>query len=100
MLRYIIIRTIWIFIIIVTILSMNFVLLKFAPEFPPTTEDAKDIYYQQQLNDGYMTLRFETDSERVDALKDNTFDRCDGCYYIEEDDYYRIYEPVSIAKQY
>ncbi|MFK5884192.1 MAG: ABC transporter permease [Candidatus Izemoplasma sp.] len=75
-------------------------MLKFAPEYPPTTEDAKSIYYQQQLNDGYMTLRFERDPAIVVQLKDGTYERCDGCYFVEEDDYYRVYEPVSIARQY
>ena len=106
MLKYILIRTVWVFIVIFTILSLNFTLLKLAPEFPPTTEDTRNIYYARQVNDGYMTERlvtYEEDPDFVDSVVDNTIeDDCDKCYYkIENDEtQIRVYEPVPIVIQY
>ncbi len=105
--RYILVRTVWIFIIIYIILSLNFLLLKLAPEFPPTTEDDRDIYYQQQVTDGYMTKRKVTDEAEVEAIEtmilEGTSD-CDKCYYKPDDSLnpqeYTVFEPVPLAQQY
>ena len=83
-----------------TILSLNFTLLKLAPEYPPTTEEAKSIYYARQVSDGYMTVRVEADPEMVTAIGNGEIDICDGCYYEDEGDQYRIFEPVSLSLQY
>ena len=98
--RYIIIRTVWIFIVIFIILSLNFVLLKLAPSFPPTTEDDREIYYARQVKDGYFTERLEYDTQTIIEIRDGSYERCDDCYYKDETDKFRIYEPVSIPLQY
>lgn len=104
MLRYIIIRTIWIFIVLYIILSLNFLLLKLAPDYPPTTEDEKNMYYARQVSDGYMTVRVETDGDIILAMQNGEIEKCDVCYWVLEDEgdlyQYRIYEPVPVAKQY
>jgi len=98
--RYILIRTVWIFIVIFIILSLNFVLLKLAPSFPPTTEDDKEIYYARQVKDKYFTERLEYDPDIIIAIRDGSYERCDDCYYKDEVDKMRIFEPVSIPLQY
>lgn len=104
--KYIVVRTIWIFIIITIILSLNFVLLKLAPEFPPPTEEQKDVYYNRQVADGYMTMRTTKDPAEITAIiakiANNDRGDCPKCFYREEQDgeQYRIYEPVPVALQY
>lgn len=89
------------------ILSLNFILLKFAPAYPPTTEEAKDIYYTRQVNDGYFTERLVKndlldDNDIVDQLNAGEYEHCNDCYYkVEKDgEQYRIYEPIPIPTQY
>ena len=55
MTKYIIQRVIWIFIILFTTLTLTFVLLKTAPEYPPTKNEEKDTWLEQQVDDGYYT---------------------------------------------
>ena len=71
MTRYIIIRTIWIFIILFIILTLNFTLLKLAPDYPPTTKDEKTLYYARQVYDGYMVERLEQNSLVVNSINRN-----------------------------
>ncbi|MFU8792701.1 MAG: ABC transporter permease [Acholeplasmataceae bacterium] len=100
MLRYTIVRVIWIFVVLTIILSLNFILLKLAPEYPPTTVNEQQIYYARQVNDGYMTVRIETDPEIVAGLRNQTIERCNGCFYMDEVTQYRIFEPIPIIIQY
>lgn len=100
MTRYIIVRTIWVFVVLITILTLNFTLLKLAPEFPPTTEEARDLYYARQLKDGYMTVEVITDNNTIDQIRDGEYPLCDKCYVDDTGTSIRLYEPVSIAKQY
>ncbi len=100
MTRYIIVRTVWIFIIISIILTLNFTLLKLAPEYPPTTKDDRNIYYARQVNDGYMTERVENNPQVVASIKRNEVVIPRNVYFKEEAGRYRVYEPISIAKQY
>jgi oligopeptide transport system permease protein len=58
MTKYIIQRVIWIFIILVVTLTITFVLLKLAPEYPPTKNTDKDRWLTQQVNDGYYTVEY------------------------------------------
>jgi|LGVE01.1.fsa_nt_gb oligopeptide transport system permease protein len=105
--RYIVVRTIWILIIISIILSLNFVLLKIAPEYPPPTEDEKSIYYARQVTDGYMTVRVVEEAAEVaaitTAIETNTVE-CSKCYYKPDDvlnpEKYWAYEPVPLSHQY
>ncbi len=98
--KYIAIRTVWVFIVLIIILTLNFTLLKIAPEYPPTTEEAKEIYYQRQVNDGYMTERIETNPLMVLSMDNNEIEKPFNAYYEDENIRYRIYEPVSVAIQY
>lgn len=102
MFRYIVTRTIWIFIILITILSMQFVLLKLAPEYPPTTEDERTIYFNKQVADGYMEFRLITDSVEKEDIRER---RANGTtiknsYYEDRGEVIRAYEPISISRQY
>lgn len=58
MTKYIIQRIIWIFVILITTLTLTFVLLKTASEYPPTKNTDKDRWLTQQVNDGYYTVEF------------------------------------------
>ena len=58
MTKYIIQRIIWIFIILFTTLTITFVLLKLAPEYPPTKNDEKDTWLEKQVNDGFYTSEY------------------------------------------
>ena len=105
MVKYIIVRTVWIFIVLITILSLNYTLLKLAPEYPPTTEEARGIYYARQVADGYMTERVIDDPTEVQAIRDGEVEFCSNCWAkleVDSSDNYqfRIYEPVPIVVQY
>jgi oligopeptide transport system permease protein len=63
MLKYIGVRTVWVFIILLTVLSLNFLIFKIAPDYPPTTKEAREFYYVQQVADGYMTQKFVDDPQ-------------------------------------
>jgi oligopeptide transport system permease protein len=64
--NYIIQRVIWIFIILFTTLTITFVLLKLAPEYPPTKNDDKDAWLEKQVSDGFYTV----DYFRRDVIND------------------------------
>lgn len=98
--RYILTRAIWIFIILFTILSLNFVLLKIAPDYPPTTKDEQTIYFERQVNDGYMTVYIETDPVVIGNIRTNQIELPKGQYYIDEDTQLRIFVPVPVSNQY
>ena len=100
MTRYIIIRTIWIFIIISIILTLNFTLLKLAPEYPPTEKNDRTIYFARQVSDGYMTERVERNPLIYNAMYNNELIRPRNAEWVDEDDQYRVFEPISIASQY
>ena len=103
MLKYILVRISWIFIILFTILSLNFVLLKLAPSYPPAEKDQRDIYYARQVLDGYMTDEVIDDPAIVNAYKEGTYAKDPKKYYSLEganESSLRIYTDVSIAKQY
>lgn len=98
--KYILIRTIWIFIIITIILTLNFTLLKLAPEYPPTTKEAKTIYYARQVSDGYMTERLEENIYVVSSIAANEIVIERNVYFKSETAKYRAYEPIAVARQY
>lgn len=108
MLRYTMIRTVWVFIILVTILSINFILLKNAPEYPPTIEEQREIYYARQVSDGYMTIELERDPEMVETIRQELRDPSASdeytlirnAWYRDEGDQFRIYKPVPLINQY
>ena len=102
MLRYVLIRIGWIFVILFTILSLNFVLLKLAPSYPPADQDQLEIYYARQVIDGYMTEEIIDDFQIINDYRFGVIERDAKKYYKFASDYGQltIYSNVSIAKQY
>jgi oligopeptide transport system permease protein len=66
MTKYIIQRVIWIFVILFTTLTITFVLLKTAPEYPPTKNQEKDTWLEGQVESGFYTSKYY----KVDNLED------------------------------
>ena len=102
MLRYIGTRTAWIFVMLVAIVSMNFVLLKLAPSYPPSMEEERQKYFDKQVADGYMEVELIEDEEKKEALREkiSTNTTIKGSYYEDEGDVIRAFEPISISRQY
>jgi len=76
MTKYIIQRVIWIFVILFTTLTITFVLLKLAPEYPPTKNDERDTWLEKQVSDGYYTSEYFDANDpqavaEVNAIRDN-----------------------------
>lgn len=55
MLRYFLMRLLWVFIILFAILTITFLFLKIRPEYPPTKYDEKKAWLASQWTNGYMT---------------------------------------------
>ncbi len=69
MTKYIIQRVVWIFIILFTTLTITFVLLKLAPEYPPTKNDEKDTWLEKQVSDGFYTsVYYDEDNPEHQAI--------------------------------
>ncbi len=102
MLRYILIRTMWIFILLATILTLNFTLLKLAPSYPPTTKEAKSIYFNKQVADGYMAFRLVTSPEEMMEIRKKmaSGETARSAYYEDKGDVIRAFEPIPINRQY
>lgn len=100
--RYISIRIIWIFIMLVMILTVNFTLLKMAPAYPPTTENERSVYFNKQVSDGYMEFRLIDDPEEMAKIRHiiATGSRIRSSYYEDKGQFIRAFEPVPIARQY
>ncbi len=102
MLRYIGSRAVWIFVMLVAIVSMNFVVLKLAPSYPPSMEEDREKYFDKQVIDGYMETRLIEDEEEKEALRQkiSTHTSIKGSYYEDEGDIIRAFEPIPISQQY
>ncbi len=102
MLRYILIRTLWIFILLITILTLNFTLLKLAPSYPPTTKEAKTIYFNKQVEDGYMVFRRVTDPSEMEEIRNRLAkgEAIKSAYYEDFGYVIRAFEPIPINRQY
>lgn len=100
--RYISVRIVWIFIQLVAILSLNFVVLKLAPSYPPTTKEAKSMYFNKQVSDGYMVRRVVTDPQEIKEIKEKMASgkTIRSSYYEIKEDYIRAFEPIPLGKQY
>ncbi len=77
--NYIIQRVIWIFIILITTLTITFTLFKLAPASPPEQPDLKDVWLEKQVYDGYYTVEYydrnsAADLEAVERIKDENVD--------------------------
>lgn len=108
MTNYIIQRVIWIFIILATTLSITFVLLKLAPEYPPQKPEDKLSWLEKQVVDGYYTVDrlHEDDSATAGILLDirDNDPRVSKTLFIVNpiDDavYFNVFTRVSIWEQY
>ncbi|MFH5882199.1 MAG: ABC transporter permease [Candidatus Izemoplasmataceae bacterium] len=100
MLRYIIVRTIWIFVVLVTFLSLLFITIQLVPEYPPNEVDARNSYYADLASKGYYTVEIISDPDIVQQIRNDEYQRCSGCYYRSDGDVYRVYVPVPIITQY
>ena len=102
MTKYIIIRTIWIFIVLSIILTMNFVLVKLAPEYPPTEQNQAEIYYSQQDSYGYMTKYTERNYEAYAAMRNSELNEEGKLKFlrVKGSDQYLVYKPVPVSNQY
>ncbi len=100
MIRYTMIRVVWIFLILVTTLSINFVILKSAPEYPPTQPEDRDMWYARQVSDGFYTERLITDEAEIERVRADEHDPIQNSFYRDEGDRIRVFEPVPISIQY
>lgn len=102
MLRYILIRIVWIFIVLSIILTLNYVLIKSAPEYPPQDTNQKEIYYTQQFNRGYMTRYTEYNADIVSSINRNEMKEEGKTAYLRDrtGTFVTVYEPVPVSKQY
>ncbi len=104
MIRYTLIRTLWVFIILAMVLSINFILLKNAPQYPPADVDQRATYYARQVSDGLMTVRLERDPEVIRFARENNAAfraslHRNADFFFEEGQL-RIFEPVPLIQQY
>lgn len=109
MTKYIIQRVIWIFIILFTTLTITFVLLKLAPEYPPTKNDEKDTWLEKQVSDGFYTSVYydATNPEHQQIIADirvDLQDKIDKTIFIVSpvsgNDIIKVFYRVPIAQQY
>jgi len=100
MIRYTIIRTVWIFVILFTVISLNFTLLRLAPEYPPPAEEEREIYFERQVRDGLRTRTLVRDPDQMQLIRDREADLHKNAYWFDEGELIRLYEPVPIARQY
>lgn len=106
--NYIIQRLIWIVIILVTTLSITYVLLKLAPEFPPTKVEDKDAWLEKQVEDGYYTVDYyeKEDPAQVATVNEiRTTDPRVGLTVfvvppIDDSVIYKVFTRVPIFQQY
>ncbi len=94
MLRYFLMRLLWVFIILFTILTITYIFLKIQPEYPPTKYDEKKAWLARQWTDGYMTrIVIDIDyKETPDSppLNRNTLKELQE-EYLNNADFYSIY---------
>lgn len=118
MLRYFLMRLLWVFIILFTILTITFVFLKLQPEYPPTKYDDKKAWLVRQWSDGYMTrLVIDIDykptpespsltRETLRALQDQYLNRSDLYSIFTDQDHNSpqrvlwVFQKVPIITQY
>lgn len=81
---------------------MQFVLLKLAPEYPPTTEEERQMFYNKQVSDGYMEFRLVEDPNEMEEIRQaiRTGTKEKGTYYEDKGDVIRAYEPIPVSRQY
>lgn len=107
MTNYVIQRLVWILVILFTILTITFVLLKLAPEFPPTKNDERDTWLTRQYNDGYYTLEIYSRSNPADMLTVEEIRLEDGLNStifivnpVNDSTIFKVFRRVPIFEQY
>lgn len=102
MFRYILQRIVWIFIVLSIILTLNYVLLKSAPEYPPQDVNQKQIYYEQQFNRGYMTKYTELNADILTAMNNSELKEEGKTAYLKSknSNSYTVFEAVPVSTQY
>lgn len=100
--RYILTRIIWIFVMLVTILTLNFTLLKIAPAYPPTTKEERSIYFNKQVSDGYMEFRLIDNPKEMEEIRRlvSTGEKVRNSYYEDKGEVIRAFEPIPVSRQY
>ena len=107
MTNYILQRLVWIVVILFTTLTITFVLLKLAPEFPPTKNDERDTWLTRQYNDGYYTLEIYSRSNPADMLRVEEIRLEDGVNAtvfivnpVNDSTIFKVFRRVPIFEQY
>ena len=106
--NYIIQRVIWIFIILISTLTITFVLLKSAPEYPPPKTEDKDVWLERQVMDGYYLKEYYPDTEegraQVEAIRTEYVDSLDRTVFvvqpIDDSTVHKVFYRVPIIEQY
>ena len=93
--------------ILFTTLTITFVLLKLAPEFPPTKNDERDTWLTRQYNDGYYTLEIYSRSNPADMLRVEEIRLEDGVNAtvfivnpVNDSTIFKVFRRVPIFEQY
>ncbi len=87
---------------LVAILTVNFILFKMAPAYPPTTEDERNIYFNKQVSDGYMKFRIIDDPEEMEEIRAviASGKKARSSFYEDKGDLIRAFEPIPVIRQY
>lgn len=107
MTKYIFQRLIWIIVILLTTLTITFVLLKLAPEFPPTKNEERDTWLTKQYSDGYYTLDIllrsdpETSTTIEEIKLEDGFNKTVFIVSPENDStVFKVFRRIPIIRQY
>lgn len=106
--NYIIQRIIWIFIILISSLTITFVLLKSAPEYPPAKQEDKDVWLERQVAVGYYERDIYPNTEEgaaeVSAVVASRIDELDETLFvvnpINDSTIIKVFYRVPIMEQY
>lgn len=100
MLRYFLMRLLWVFIILFSILTITFVFLKLQPDYPPTKYDEKKAYLVKNWQDGFMTrLVIDIDykpTEDSPKLTQETLLELQITYIEDTENYFTIYTDQNV----
>lgn len=107
MTNYILQRLLWIIVILYTTLTITFVLLKLAPEFPPTQTVERDTWLTSQYLDGYYTLETYSRNNPEDLITIEEIRLEDGLNKtifivapIENSTIFKVFRRIPIFEQY
>ncbi len=108
MTKYIVQRILWIFVILVTTLTITYVLLKLAPEYPPQKNEEMDTWLEKQVEDGYYTSLYLYTSDPEDMAQLDTIRRTEKnlnksvfiVVPIGSSEVFKVFYRVPIATQY